>query len=95
MDPFEELREIETNARRLSGRRNVLLAESETSPTPYLLRAGWERVGIEPGDPADLIEINLSHPTLADAEAENLPSTLVFGSGTGVVAGTWVDGKNV
>jgi formimidoylglutamate deiminase len=95
MDPFEELREIETNARRLSGRRNVLLAESETSPTPYLLRAGWGRVGIEPGDPADLIEINLSHPTLADAEAENLPSALVFGSGTGVVAGTWVDGKNV
>ena len=90
IDPFEELREIETNARRLSGRRNVLLAEGEASPTPFLLRAGWGRPRIEPGDPADLIEIDLSHPALADVEAENLPSTLVFGSGSGVVVGTWV-----
>ena len=95
IDPFEELREIETNARRLSGRRNVLLAESETSPTPYLLRAGWGEAGLKTGDPADLIEIDLSHPTLADVEAEDLPSALVFGSGSGVVAGAWVDGQNV
>ena len=27
IDPFEELRELETIARRLSGRRNVLLAQ--------------------------------------------------------------------
>jgi len=95
IDPFEELREIETNARRLSGRRNVLLAESETSSTPYLLRAGWGNTGPKPGDPADLIEINLSHPVLADTEAENLPSALVFGSGSGVIVGAWVDGQNV
>jgi formimidoylglutamate deiminase len=92
IDPIEELREIETNVRRLSGRRNVLVAVDETSPTPYLLRAGWGRVGIEPGDPADLIEIDLSHPSLADVEAENLHSALVFGVGSGVVAGVWVAG---
>ena len=86
VDPFEELREIETNARRLSGRRNVLVAEDEASPTPYLLRAGWGREGIEPGDAADLVEIDLSHPALADVEAENLPSALVFGAGSRVVA---------
>jgi formimidoylglutamate deiminase len=91
IDPFEELREIETNARRLSGRRNVLLVEGGASPTPYLLRAGWGRAGIEPGDPADLVEIGLSHPALADVEAENLPSALVFGSGSGVVVGTWAE----
>ena len=95
IDPFEELREIETNARRLSGRRNVLVAEGETSPTPYLLRAGWDTGGIEPGDLADLVEIDLSHPALADVEAENVPSALVFGSGSGVVVGTWVDGHYV
>jgi formimidoylglutamate deiminase len=39
VDPYEELREIETNARRREGRRNVLVAEGEVSPTPYLLRA--------------------------------------------------------
>ena len=95
IDPFEELRELETNARRLSGRRNVLLTESETSPTPFLLRAGWGRGGPQTGDPADLIEIDLSHPALADIGTTNLPSALVFGSGSGVVVGTWVDGQNV
>ena len=95
IDPFEELRELETNARRLSGRRNVLLAEGETSPTPYLLRAGWGRGGLKAGDSADLIEIDLSHPALADVEAGNLPSALVFGSGSGVVVGAWVDGQSV
>ena len=95
IDPFEELREIETNARRLSGRRNVLLAEGVTSPAPYLLRAGWRRTGLKSGDRADLIEIDLAHPALADVEAKNLPSALVFGAGSGVVTGTWVDGRKV
>ena len=93
IDPLEELREIETNARRLSGRRNVLLTEH--SPTPYLLRAGWSHDGAKAGDRADLIEIDLSHPALSDVEANNLPSALVFGAGSGVVAGTWVDGQKV
>ncbi len=92
IDPFEELREIETNARRLSGRRNVLVGEHEDSPTPYLLRAGWGRSGPEAGDTADLIEIDLSHSALADVEARNLPSALVFGAGSGVVARSWVAG---
>jgi formimidoylglutamate deiminase len=95
VDPFEELRQIETNARRLSGRRNVLVAENETSPTPYLLRAGWGRAGLTADDPADLIEIDLSRPDLADVDAEDLPSALVFGAGTRVVAGTWVAGERV
>jgi formimidoylglutamate deiminase len=95
IDPFEELREIETNARRLSGRRNVLIAAGETSPTPYLLRAGWVSMSLKSGDPADLIELDLSHPSLADVEAEDLPSALVFGAGSGVVTGTWVAGKRV
>jgi formimidoylglutamate deiminase len=95
IDPFEELREIETIARRLSGRRNILVAENETSPTPYLLRAGWGRGGPQAGDPADLIEIDLLHPALAGVEDRNLPSALVFGAGSGVVAGTWVDGRKI
>ena len=95
IDPCEELRELETNARRLSGRRNVLVAEHETSPTPWLLRAGWDRVGLKAGDPADMIEIDLSQPALADVGDRNLPSALVFGAGSGVLAGTWVEGRKV
>src|SRR3712207_7791529 len=39
IDPFEELREIETNARRLSGRRNVRSEEhtSELQSRQYLV----------------------------------------------------------
>ena len=95
IDPFEELREIETNARRLSGRRNVLVTKDDTSPTPWLLRAGWNRDGLKTGGLADLIEIDLSHPALADVEAEDLPSALVFGAGSGIVAHTWVAGKHI
>jgi formimidoylglutamate deiminase len=93
VDPFEEMREIETNIRRITGRRNVLVAEGEISPTPYLLRAGWRHAGLKAGDHADLIEVNLSHPTLSDVKAGDLPSALVFGAGSGAVAGTWVAGE--
>jgi formimidoylglutamate deiminase len=96
IDPFEELREIETNARRLSGRRNVLVPPpGGTSPVPWLLRAGWGREALEPGAPADLVEIDLAHPAVADVGPEALPAALVFGTGSAVVAGAWVAGRRV
>ncbi|HEX5849319.1 MAG TPA: formimidoylglutamate deiminase [Rubrobacter sp.] len=95
VDPFEELREIETNARRTEGRRNVLVNEGEVSPTTYLLRAGWGRAGLRAGDHADLLEVDLWHPSLSGMEEGDLPSTLVFGAGSGIVAGTRVEGERV
>jgi formimidoylglutamate deiminase len=95
LDPFEELRELETNARRLAGRRNVLIAPKEDSPTPYLLRVGQQRKGLEPGVLADFIEIDLSHSEISDVEPEYLPSALVFGAGREVVAASWVAGMRV
>ncbi len=95
IDPFEELRELETNARRMANRRNVLVAPGESSPTPYLLRVGWQREGLSPGSPADLVEIDLNHPEIYDVEPEHLTSALVFGAGRGVVAASWVGGERV
>jgi formimidoylglutamate deiminase len=95
LDPFEELREIETNARRLSGKRNVLVAPGEDAPAPWLLRAGWGRDTLEPGDTADFVEIDLEHPALSDVAEEDLPSALVFGAGSAIVAATWVAGRRV
>lgn len=95
VDPFEELREIETNARRLSGKRNVLVNPGDDSPTPWLLEAGWGRESLEIGDHADFVEIDLGHPSVADVEARDLPSALVFGAGSGVIVGTWVAGRRV
>ena len=95
VDPFEELREIETNARRLSGARNVLVQPGDDSPTPWLLRAGWGREGVTAGHPADFVEIDLEHPAVADVGHGDLPSSLVFGAGSGVVAASWVAGRRV
>jgi formimidoylglutamate deiminase len=95
IDPFEELREIETNAHRLRGRRNVLVPEGGDSPTPYLLRAGWRREEISPGDPADFVDIDLLHPTVSDVEPDDLPSALVFGAGSASVSAAWVAGRRV
>ncbi len=95
LDPLEELRELETNARRLAGRRNVLVAPGEHSPTSYLLRAGWQREELRAGDRADLIELDLTHPEIADAEAEALASALVFGAGRDVISASWVAGERV
>jgi formimidoylglutamate deiminase len=95
VDPLEELREIETNARRLSGRRNVLIPEYDISPTPWLLRTGWQREEISPGDPADFVEIDLHHPALTSVAPDDLPSALVFGAGSAVISATWVAGNRV
>lgn len=95
LDPFEELRELETNARRLANRRNVLVAPGESSPTPYLLRAGWQREGLKSSFPADLVEVDLEHPEIADVEPEFLSSALVFGAGREVVVASWVGGEQV
>ena len=95
IDPFEELREIETGARRLSGRRNVLVQPGEDSPVPWLLRAGWGRGEVQAGDPAAFVEIDLEHPAVAGVEAADLPSALVFGADSGAVAATWVAGRRV
>jgi cytosine/adenosine deaminase-related metal-dependent hydrolase len=39
--------------------------------------------------------VELTHPSLASVEAGNIPSALVFGAGSGVVAATWVAGSVV
>ena len=75
-----------------SGAQERPCCQNEISPTPYLLRAGWGHAGLKAGDHADLIEVNLSHPTLSDVNACDLPSALVFGAGSGAVAGTRVAG---
>ena len=42
-----------------------------------------------------MIEIDLEHPSIAGVEAGDLPSALVFGTGSGVVAAAWVAGRRV
>lgn len=95
VDPLEELREIETNARRLGERRNVLVAPGDSSPAAWLLRSGWQMNGLMVGNDADMIEIDLLHPGLADVAPEDLGAALVFGTGSEVIAGTWIAGERL
>ena len=90
LDPLEELRELETNARRLAGRRNMMIVPGETSPAGWLLRCGWQADGLATGMAADMIEIDLAHRSLADIAPGDLPAALIFGAASDVVAATWV-----
>jgi formimidoylglutamate deiminase len=74
LDPFEELREVETVARRVAQRRNVV-------DVPTLLRAGgWGR--IEPGMPADLVALAEADPAalIFSGDASAVVRTWVAGS---------------
>jgi formimidoylglutamate deiminase len=87
LDPLEELRELETVARRVAERRHVLDLRT-------LLWAGWGGgKKIMTGSPADLVAIDLGHEALSDVEDEDLAAALVFAGDTTAVVRTWVAGS--
>lgn len=104
LDPIEELRWAEYSARMRYQRRRVLVTDELASPGPFLLTmgtaAGARALGlstgeIAPGRPADLVALNLQHPSLAGWTGEDLLDTLFFGASAEVIAGTWVQGRKV
>lgn len=102
LDPVEELRWAEYSARMRYQRRRVLVADELASPGPLLLTmgtaAGARALGLStgeivPGQPADLVAVNLKHPTLAGWTGEDLLDVLFFGASAEVIVGTWVQGR--
>ncbi len=102
IDPLGELRELEAIARRTALRRNVLVAEGDTGPAPYLLSCGWERgarslglpaPGIEAGAPADLLALDLDNPEIAGTPDEHLVAAIALAGSAGLVTRTWVAGR--
>jgi formimidoylglutamate deiminase len=94
LDPLEELREVETCARRVAQRRNVLAQAT-------LLAAAWDggahalglpRPRLEAGAPADLIAIDLAHHALHGVADEDLAAALIFAGDASAVVRTWVGG---
>ncbi len=87
IDPLEELREIETCARRLAERRNVLVPAGAAGPAPFLLVMGWENgaraLGLD-GVPGQ-VEVDTSHRQLAGVERDDLEAALVFGCSADVL----------
>lgn len=102
LDPLEELRWAEYSARMRYQRRRVLVSGELASPGPLLLTAGTlggaRALGLASGEiatgrPADLIAVNLNHPSLSGWTSEDLLDVLFFGASAEVIAGTWVQGR--
>jgi formimidoylglutamate deiminase len=74
IDPLEELREVETTARREARRRNVLPVETLLC---YGSDEGAAALGLD--EPPREIEIDLAHPSFQGVDEGDLHAALVFG----------------
>jgi formimidoylglutamate deiminase len=87
IDPFEELREMETLARREGETRDALLAAADGDLWGATVAAGRASLGqgVGPGVRVPEIEIDLNHPDLAAVAPENLGWALATCASAGVV----------
>jgi formimidoylglutamate deiminase len=85
-------------------RRRVLVADELASPGPLLLTTGTavgaRSLGLPSGElaigrAADLIAINLQHPSLSGWTSDDLLDVLFFGASAEVITATWVQGHKV
>jgi formimidoylglutamate deiminase len=84
IDPFEELRELETLARREGQTRFALLAAAGGDLWAEILANGRASLGL--GGPAAEIELNLDHPDLAGVPTSDLPLAMATCASAGVVS---------
>jgi formimidoylglutamate deiminase len=80
IDPFEELRELETNARRMTGQREVCATDTLLS---FGVGEGAASLGLESWLS---IEIDIAHRSLRGVDPGDLLDALVFGCSADVVA---------
>ncbi|HET8624536.1 MAG TPA: formimidoylglutamate deiminase [Gemmatimonadales bacterium] len=98
---LEEMRWLEYGQRLATKTRGLIVAR-DAHTAPALLdigtaggatALGLDAGRIERGNWADLVVIDLGHPTLAGCDASTLPAALVFGTGNEVVSATYVGGR--
>ena len=101
ISPIEEMRWLEYGQRLRKERRGVL-RNGEGEVASVLLGAatagGARALGvpagrIDTGNWADLVVIDLEHPSIQGCEAETLAEALVSGADNGVVGGTYAGGS--
>jgi formimidoylglutamate deiminase len=104
IDPLEEMRALEGHER-LRDRRRVVLGmprDGRLETAPALLaaatEAGADALGItagrvEPGAWADLVGVDLDHPSIAGWSEATLASMLALSAPAAVVADAWVAGE--
>jgi formimidoylglutamate deiminase len=84
IDPFEETRELETLARRLSVSRNGLLAASGDL-WGELAQNGAASLGLE-AQPGRRLRVDMSHPSIRGIAAADLPYALATCAQPGIIA---------
>jgi formimidoylglutamate deiminase len=84
IDPFEELREMETLARREGQTRDALLAAAGGDLWGRTLTNGRASLGLEESE-AETIELDLDHPDLAGVAERDLGLALATCASAGVV----------
>jgi formimidoylglutamate deiminase len=82
VDPFEEVRELETGARRDGMTRRALLAHYNNDLWSELVRNGLASLGFEAGA---TIDVDLDHPDLHGIAARELPLALATCASAGIV----------
>jgi formimidoylglutamate deiminase len=85
IDPFEELREMETLARREGQTRDALLAAAGGDLWGRTLTNGRASLGLEDSEPGT-IELDLDHPDLAGVAEQDLDLALATCASAAVVA---------
>jgi formimidoylglutamate deiminase len=85
IDPFEELREMETLARREGETRDALLAAAHGDLWGATAGNGLASLGLS-ADDAGMIEVDLDHPDLAGVAASDLRLALAMCASAAVVA---------
>jgi formimidoylglutamate deiminase len=84
IDPFEELREMETLARREGHTRFALLAAADGDLWGQMVANGRASLGLAPAPVAE-IELSLEHPDLANVADEDLMLAVATCASAGVV----------
>ncbi len=102
LDSIEELRWVEYSARMRYQRRRVLVCEKLASPGPLLLDVGTHggavALGQETGSlaigmSADVIAIDLNHPSLYGWTKDDVLDVLFFGASSEVIKHVWLQGN--
>ena len=103
IDCAEELRLLEYGQRLHQRGRNILAGGPwrSTGRTLYTEanRGGAQALGVKAqldvGDPADILTLNLSHPSLLGKSGDALIDAFIFAAGTGAVDCVWRYGEKL
>lgn len=96
IDAIEELRLLDYGQRLTRRVRNPLTRQGSSGGRLYrdALSGGMQALGA-PGDAADFVTLDATHPALIGRDGDALLDALVFAAGRGAIDGVWRRGKRL